>query len=137
MPRDFKLEYLTTGKRERLNGLAFPFRKDGAGGYATANEGATSLKDCIQQLIMTAPGERVMRPSWGTSLRISAFEPNDSSMRDRLEREIKEAITTYEPRVIVKKLSLIPNAESNKMLIKLTIAPKNDYLSEETVEILV
>ena len=137
MPRDFKLQYLTTGKREKLSGLAFPFRKDGAGGYATANEGATSLRDGIQQLIMTAPGERVMRPTWGTSLRIAVFEPNDQQLRQRLEREITEAIRTYEPRVIVKELIVLPEVESNKMFIKLTIAPKNDFLSEETIEILV
>lgn len=137
MPRDFKLQYLTTGKREKLSGLAFPFRKDGAGGYATANEGATSLRDGIQQLIMTAPGERVMRPTWGTSLRTSVFEPNDQQLRQRLEREITEAIRTYEPRVIVKELIVRPEVDSNKMFIKLTIAPKNDFLSEETIEILV
>ena len=86
---------------------------------------------------MTAPGERVMRPTWGTSLRISVFEPNDPQLRQRLEREITEAIRTYEPRVIVKELIVRPETETNKMYIKLTIAPKNDFLSEETIEILV
>lgn len=135
--RDFKLEYLTTAKRKKLSGIAYPFRTDGVGGYVTANEGVASLRDGIAQLILTSRGERVMRPDFGTSLRLKPFDQNDRTSADQLRSEIIETIARYEPRVIVQRLEIIPNTENHKITVSLTIAAKNDVLSPISVEVIV
>lgn len=52
----------------------FPFRVDGRG--RTAGTAADDhLRDLIEQVLFTAPGERVMRPDFGSGLLALVFEP--------------------------------------------------------------
>ncbi len=52
----------------------FPYHVDGRG--RTAGAGADDhLRDLIEQVLFTAPGERVMRPDFGSGLLGLVFEP--------------------------------------------------------------
>ena len=51
-----------------------PFDIDGRGRTATTDDG-DHLRDLIKQVILTAPGERVMRPDFGSGLLGLPFEP--------------------------------------------------------------
>jgi Bacteriophage baseplate protein W len=52
----------------------FPYHVDGRG--RTAGTGADDhLRDLIEQVLFTAPGERVMRPDFGSGLLGLVFEP--------------------------------------------------------------
>jgi len=112
-------------------------RQDGVGGFITQNENLGSLRDCVKQLLLTAKGSRVMRPDFGTDIRKSVFEPLTSDAIDRLRGQILTAIQTYEPRVIVKNISLTPDYERNQLTIKLLMTSKDDLLNAEMVEVLV
>lgn len=57
--------------------LDFPYRIDGRGRSAQTDD-AGHIRDLIEQLLLTAPGERVMRPDFGGGLLHLLFEPNDS-----------------------------------------------------------
>ena len=133
---NFELQYLQTPGKTRIQGLAYPMRLDGVGGYLTSNEDIGSLRDCVMQLIMTPRGSRVMRPEFGTDLRASMFEQLNPELVDILKNQILDAIDTYEPRIIVKSLRLFPNFENNSLAIKLIITSKDDLLNTTTVEIL-
>jgi len=79
-------------------GWRFPILPDEAGrlGYAV---GEQSIEHCLRALLLTATGERVMRPDFGTKAQESVFAPGSvQNLRD-LERSIVEAVRTYEPRV--------------------------------------
>jgi hypothetical protein len=52
----------------------YPYRIDGRGRTAATGE-ADHLRDLIEQVLMTAPGERVMRPDFGSGLLGLVFEP--------------------------------------------------------------
>ncbi|SNY37829.1 GPW/gp25 family protein [Paractinoplanes atraurantiacus] len=81
-------------------GWRFPILPDEAGrlGYA---EGEQSIEHCLRALLLTATGERVMRPDFGTRAQESVFAPGSlQNLRD-LEQSIAEAVRTYEPRVEV------------------------------------
>lgn len=134
---NFDLEYVSVPGKNRILGLAFPMRNDGVGGYLTSNENMGSLRDCVIQLIMTRRGARVMRPDYGTDLRSSLFEPMDSRLMDTLRAQITSTIAKYEPRVVLKSLNLIPDWETNKLTIKLSLSSKDDLLNTEFVELLV
>lgn len=54
--------------------LDFPFHVDGRGRTA-ATDNQDYLRDLIYQVLMTAPGERVMRPEFGSGLLGLVFEP--------------------------------------------------------------
>jgi Bacteriophage baseplate protein W len=54
--------------------VAFPYHVDGRG--RTAEAGADEhLRELIEQVLFTAPGERVMRPEFGSGLYALVFEP--------------------------------------------------------------
>ena len=54
--------------------VAFPFHVDGRGRTAAADPDR-HLRDLIEQVLFTAPGERVMRPDFGSGLLGLTFEP--------------------------------------------------------------
>lgn len=55
--------------------IAFPYRVDGRGQSGSADEDA-HLRQLIEQVLFTAPGERVNRPDFGSGLLRLVFEPN-------------------------------------------------------------
>lgn len=59
--------------------IDFPFHLDGRG--RTAATGADDhVRDMIEQLLFTAPGERVNRPTFGTGLLQLLFAPNSPEL---------------------------------------------------------
>lgn len=52
----------------------FPYAFDDSGRTAAADD-ADHLRDMIAQVLFTAPGERVMRPDFGSGLLALTFEP--------------------------------------------------------------
>lgn len=55
--------------------LRFPFHIAGTGRTATVDD-ESHVRDLIAQVLFTAPGERVMRPDFGSGLLALTFEPN-------------------------------------------------------------
>lgn len=53
----------------------FPYRFDARGRTAGADE-ADHIRDLIEQVLFTHPGERVMRPDFGSGLLQLVFAPN-------------------------------------------------------------
>ncbi len=54
--------------------IAFPFQIDGRGRTAGASDDG-HIRDMIEQLLFTSPGERVNRPAFGSGLMQMVFAP--------------------------------------------------------------
>ncbi len=59
--------------------VGFPYRVDPTGRTANVDD-ETHLRDMIAQVLFTAPGERVMRPDFGSGLLALTFEPNSMEL---------------------------------------------------------
>ena len=57
----------------------FPYRFDARGRTAGADE-ADHIRDLIEQVLFTHPGERVMRPDFGSGLLQLVFAPNSEML---------------------------------------------------------
>jgi len=79
-------------------GWRFPILPDEAGRLSYA-VGETSIEHCLRALLLTATGERVMRPDLGTKAQESVFAPGSVQNLRELERSIAEAVRKFEPRV--------------------------------------
>lgn len=55
--------------------FGFPFGFDSLGRTRGADGEAAHVRHLIEQLLFTAPGERVMRPEFGTGLAALLFQP--------------------------------------------------------------
>ena len=58
--------------------LAFPLRVDAAGGQLAGRR--RHVRDQIEQVLFTLPGERVFRPEFGAGVRALVFEPNAQAL---------------------------------------------------------
>lgn len=59
--------------------LAFPYRFDQRGRSADADDEA-HIRDLIEQVLFTAPGERVNRPTFGSGLLQLVFAPTSDEL---------------------------------------------------------
>jgi phage baseplate assembly protein W len=57
----------------------YPYRFDGRG-VTAATDDDDHIRDLIEQVLFTAPGERLNRPSFGSGLLQLAFAPNSSEL---------------------------------------------------------
>ena len=87
------------------SGLSFPPRVD-ADGRLVWSTGETNIRECIRVLLLTEPGERVMREQYGCGLRKYLFEPNTATTRELIRQQITNAINTWEPRVSLQQVTV-------------------------------
>lgn len=92
-------------------GPSFPLRPDPVGGTLCLRAGAEKVRQSVELVLRTEPGERVMRPAFGCPLRQFLMEPNTVATRSRLERAVHDALTAYEPRVAVEQVLATPGED--------------------------
>jgi Bacteriophage baseplate protein W len=74
--------------------VAFPFAVDGRG--RTASRGYDDhVRDMIELLLFTRPGERVMRPDFGAGLADLVFEPNTPELAASLSSSVQASLQTW------------------------------------------
>jgi len=74
--------------------LDHPYHFDGSGRTAATLE-ADHLRDLIEQVLFTAPGERVMRPDFGAGLLALVFEPNSGTLAATLQFLVQSALQQH------------------------------------------
>jgi phage baseplate assembly protein W len=72
----------------------FPYRFDGRGRTAQTGE-ADHIRDLIEQVLLTAPGERVMRPDFGGGLLQLVFEPNSMPLAATTQTLVQAALQQH------------------------------------------
>ena len=74
--------------------IAFPFRSDRRGRTAHAAYD-DHVRDLIEQLLFTSPGERVMRPDFGCGLLDLVFTPNSPELASALELSVQASLQRW------------------------------------------
>ena len=83
-------------------GWKFPLKfKNGA---AVMSEAEEDVDEGLRILLGTYPGERLMRPDYGCRLRDYCFRNYESDTISQIDEEIRNAITTFESRVIIENI---------------------------------
>ena len=59
--------------------LHYPYQFDGRG-HTRTDAHAAWIRGLVEQVLFTAPGERVMRPDFGSGLRQLVFAPNSEEL---------------------------------------------------------
>jgi len=74
--------------------IDFPFHFDGRGRTATTDDD-DHIRDMIEQLLFTNPGERVNRPDLGSGLLQMVFAPNSPELAAALQFAMQAALQRY------------------------------------------
>jgi hypothetical protein len=90
---------------ETLKGFSFPFRFDGPGRVAVAS-GDAKLRENVVHILMTGPGERIMRRDYGAGLRQLLHDPNNDALRAIMQHQVAKAIARFEPRVLLQDVTV-------------------------------
>jgi hypothetical protein len=64
------------------------------------------IKESLRILFSTAPGERVMHPSYGCGLKRMVFEQISETVRTEMKDLIERAILFFEPRITLERVEL-------------------------------
>src|SRR5215210_5724738 len=79
--------------------LDYPFRFDGRGRTALTGEN-DHIRDMIEQVLFTNPGERVNRPEFGCGLKRLLFMPNNPAIAAATQALVKGALQKWLEREI-------------------------------------
>jgi Bacteriophage baseplate protein W len=74
--------------------IDFPYHFDGRGRTASTDDD-DHIRDMIEQLLFTNPGERVNRPDFGSGLLQMVFAPNRPELAAALQFTIQAALQNY------------------------------------------
>jgi len=90
----------------RVNNLSFPLGSvDQDGQLAWASEGQ-SVREVIWNILLTRPGERLMRPEFGAGLRDYLHRPNNQTTRKLIADVVQAAIRRWEPRIHLDEVNV-------------------------------
>lgn len=80
-------------------GFKFPIQVDKVTGKMQMVSYEEDIKEAIYIILMTRKGERIMNPEFGCGVHDYAFGTMDYTTLSMMEREVREAITLWEPRI--------------------------------------
>lgn len=92
--------------------IAFPFRIDGRGRTADVTD-EEYIRQMIEQLLFTSPGERVNRPDFGTGVMQLVFAPNSPELATATEFMIQGALQQWLGEVIKVESVDVESRESS------------------------
>lgn len=90
-------------------GFGFPLLPDSTG-KLTYLDGLDLVRQSIESILDTEPGERIMRPAFGCGLRRYLMAPNTLTTRTAMTEDITTALATWEPRIELTNVSVLPDA---------------------------
>ena len=104
-------------------GPQLPLRRDFVRGYALIKDYQTLVKQNFKNLLLTAPGERMMNPKFGVGLRNFLFENDDPVLYDKVASAIRKQVNAYLPYLRILEISFNSNAtnaniEPNRLNIR-------------------
>jgi phage baseplate assembly protein W len=74
--------------------LSFPVQPDARGRAATVGH-ARHVREMIEQVLFTAPGERAMRPEFGCGLRELLFQPASDALAAATQQMVQGALMRW------------------------------------------
>lgn len=77
-----------------MQNIDYPFHFSEAGRTATTHYD-DHIRDMIEQLLFTSPGERVNRPDFGSGLLGMVFEPNSPELAATLQFSMQAALQQW------------------------------------------
>jgi hypothetical protein len=96
-------------------GWAFPLGVDATGRIALAG-GERDIEQAIQLILRTYPGERPMRPEFGSRLRDYVFDGADGANAAEIADVVRVALERWEPRIVVDDVIVEPDEDDPSIL---------------------
>jgi len=103
-----------------LNFTIHPLKKD-----LNKHLDATAVINAIKNLVLTNHYEKPFNPDYGSNVRKLLFETLDIITASAIEREIQQTIESFEPRVRIIGVTVIPDEERNGFSVRMEFSIVN------------
>ncbi len=86
-------------------GWSFPVAVDASGRIALSDY-ENDIREALRIILLTAKGERVMRPDFGAGLHDFVFESMSATTIGRVQSAVRDALIEWEPRIQVLEVNV-------------------------------
>ncbi len=105
----------------------FPFQFDGRG--RTLDPQGDYLRQLVEQVLFTSPGERVNLPDFGSGLLQLPFAPNSVEMAAATQFTVQGALQKWLS-AYIKVISVVASAVESTLTVTVTYSPLNTEVTE-------
>lgn len=109
-------------------GFSWPLEVDHRGAIRLT-QGPADLDRSIRVVLLTAPGERVMRPQFGCRIWDLLFEPVNANLLGLIAEAVRDALAQWEPRIEVEDVQPVQDADDGALVriaIRYRVRSTND-----------
>lgn len=109
-------------------GFSWPLEVDHRGAIRLT-QGPEDLDRSIRVVLLTAPGERVMRPKFGCRIWDLLFEPVNANLLGLIAEAVRDALAQWEPRVEVEDVQPVQDEDDGglvRIAIRYRVRATND-----------
>jgi uncharacterized protein len=96
-------------------GVPYPVRLEN--GRLSLIGGPLKIRQSIEIILGTAPGERQMLPKFGCGIHDLVFQANTSALRGIVQTKVRDALTRWEPRIDVMDVRVETAPDARDMLL--------------------
>jgi uncharacterized protein len=107
--------------------INFPYQFDGRG--RTDDPLANSLRQMVEQVLFTMPGERVNLPDFGSGLMQLTFAPNGAEMAAATQFAVQGALQKWMSGLI-KVQSVTASAIESTLTVRVAYSPLNTSVTQ-------
>ena len=104
-------------------GITLPAKRGNTGYFEQAFTSFEQAKANLKNLLLTAKGERVMQPEFGTGLQSLLFEPMDDMFEDKLQDVITQTVSYWLPYINIEQID-----------VEMTDAMKDRHTAHMTIQ---
>mgnify|MGYP003149347336 FL=1 len=95
-------------------------------GYEMNKDLKSLFRQNLKMLILTNPGERVMKPSFGVGLQQYLFQNFTQSTYAEIENRIRSQVKTYIPAIALGRIAFAsPNVDNNQLQVSISFSIPN------------
>lgn len=110
--------------------MDFPYRFDRTGGTAGASAD-DHVRDLIEQVLFTVPGERVNRPGFGSGLLQLVFAPNSDPLAAATQLSVQASLQQWLGGAIEMESVIVENDDSQ---LKVTVRYRSRKTQQSRTE---
>jgi hypothetical protein len=116
-----------------VRGVAFPFRVDPETGGIAMAIGDDKIRENVRLILGTRLEERPMLRQFGTRLRSLVHDPNDDVLADLAEKQARESLLRWEPRIVVTDSQIERDPDDGLLQIRLSYVHMNEQVAGQAV----
>ena len=100
--------------------VKLPITRDSADGFTMIKDFRTLIRQNLKMLVLTAPGERIMEPTFGVGARRYLFENFNDTIYEEISANIRSQARKFIPAIGIRQINFNDN-EANPNLLGISI----------------